>query len=249
MLNKYIGIRKIRGININSLTYIIQCRKLEARDADIREARLALREKQEELSEMILRKELAEKRLATQQHDHELNVDKLRRKLEEAQNHLKRKEKEFEETMDHLQTDIDSLESERGQLKEKLKALGKNATTPIAGMPSSILDSTNNISDSNSSMIAGTPIGFDNRLVAQEITALKEALINENRLKRKLLLKSLKNKLESLEPLPVMPSISSSDFNIEILHKKHQQLVKVVSRANKLKIRKYKQIIHFNIFF
>ncbi|KAK0074734.1 hypothetical protein PV325_007895, partial [Microctonus aethiopoides] len=205
----------------------ILARKLEARDADIREARLALREKQEELSEMILRKELAEKRLATQQHDHELNVDKLRRKLEEAQNHLKRKEKEFEETMDHLQTDIDSLESERGQLKEKLKALGKKATTPIAGMPSSILDSTSNISDSNGSMIAGTPIGFDNRLVAQEITALKEALINENRLKRKLLLKSLKNELDSLEPLPVMPSISSLDFNIEILHKKHQQLVKV----------------------
>lgn len=33
-----------------------------------------------------------------------------------------RKEKEFEETMDHLQNDIDSLESERGALREKLKA-------------------------------------------------------------------------------------------------------------------------------
>lgn len=32
-----------------------------------------------------------------------------------------RKEKEFEETMDHLQNDIDSLESERGALREKLK--------------------------------------------------------------------------------------------------------------------------------
>lgn len=103
----------------------ILARKLETRDADIREARLALREKQEEISEMALRKELAEKKLATQQHDHELNSDKLKRKLEEAQNQLKRKEKEFEETMDHLQTDIDSLESERGQLKEKLKSFGK----------------------------------------------------------------------------------------------------------------------------
>lgn len=66
-------------------------RKLEARDSDIREARLALREKQEELSEMTLRKELAEKRFATQQHEHEMNVEKLKRKLEEAQNQLKRK--------------------------------------------------------------------------------------------------------------------------------------------------------------
>jgi dynactin 1 len=40
---------------------------------------------------------------------------------------LKRKEKEFEETMDHLQADIDSLESERGELKDKLKNYSKKA--------------------------------------------------------------------------------------------------------------------------
>ena len=38
---------------------------------------------------------------------------------------LKRKEKEFEETMDQLQNDIDSLESERGELKTKLKETTK----------------------------------------------------------------------------------------------------------------------------
>jgi len=36
-----------------------------------------------------------------------------------------RKEKEFEETMDQLQNDIDSLESERGELKTKLKETTK----------------------------------------------------------------------------------------------------------------------------
>ena len=40
---------------------------------------------------------------------------------------LKQREKEFEETMDHLQADIDSLESERGELKEKLKNYTKKA--------------------------------------------------------------------------------------------------------------------------
>jgi len=40
---------------------------------------------------------------------------------------LKRKEKEFEETMDHLQADIDCLESERGELKEKMKSISKKA--------------------------------------------------------------------------------------------------------------------------
>lgn len=52
---------------------------------------MALREKQEELSEMILRKELAEKRLATQQHEHELTIEKLKRNLEEVQTQLRRK--------------------------------------------------------------------------------------------------------------------------------------------------------------
>jgi hypothetical protein len=49
------------------------------------------------------------------------------RKLDDAQQLLKRKEKEFEETMDHLQADFDSLETERGELKEKLKNYSKKA--------------------------------------------------------------------------------------------------------------------------
>lgn len=40
---------------------------------------------------------------------------------------MKRKETEFEETMDHLQADIDSLESEKGELKDKLKTYSKKA--------------------------------------------------------------------------------------------------------------------------
>jgi hypothetical protein len=36
-----------------------------------------------------------------------------------------RKEREFEETMDSLQNDIDSLESERGELKDKVKQMSK----------------------------------------------------------------------------------------------------------------------------
>jgi len=47
--------------------------------------------------------------------------------LHDALQLLKRKEKEFEETMDHLQADIDSLQSERGELKEKLKKYSKKA--------------------------------------------------------------------------------------------------------------------------
>ncbi|XP_015111806.1 dynactin subunit 1 isoform X2 [Diachasma alloeum] len=206
----------------------ILARKLETRDVDIREARLALREKQEELSEMALRKELAEKKLATQQHDHEMNIDKLKRKLEEAQNQLKRKEKEFEETMDHLQTDIDSLESEKGQLKEKLKSIGKKVTTPIPGIPSGV-EGAMNVSAESATL--GSPLGYDNKLLVQEIAALKEALSNENRVKRKLLAESLRSKFEALAPLPVVPPVKV-DATIQELQQKRLQLLKDVQQAS-----------------
>nr|XP_049703763.1 dynactin subunit 1 isoform X1 [Helicoverpa armigera]XP_049703764.1 dynactin subunit 1 isoform X2 [Helicoverpa armigera] len=99
--------------------------KLENKEADIRELRKALKAKQEELSEMTIRRELGERKLSTAASAAELRAEQLQRRLEDAHNQLKRKEKEFEETMDHLQQDIDSLETERGALREKLKLYAK----------------------------------------------------------------------------------------------------------------------------
>lgn len=218
----------------------ILARKLETRDIDVREIKIALREKQEELSEMSLRKELAEKKLTTQQHENEINIEKLKRKLEEAQNQLKRKEKEFEETMDHLQTDIDSLESERGQLKEKLKSFGKK-TTPITGIPSSGNDGLNipttpgdnnntiqTTNTSNASITSSGQINYDNRILVQEISALKEALNNENRLKQKLLSESLKNKLDALDPIPIISPPKQIDDKIQLLQQKRNKIIKEI---------------------
>ncbi|XP_076166866.1 dynactin subunit 1 isoform X2 [Ptiloglossa arizonensis] len=187
-------------------------RKLEARDSDILETRLALREKQNELCEMILRKDVVEKKLATQQHEHELNVEKLKRKLEEAQNQLKRKEKEFEETMDHLQTDIDSLENERGQLKEKLKSVGKKT----------ILSGVDNMA--GNATTASSTQSMDNKFLMQEITALKEALNNENQEKKKLMTDTLLKKLESLDPITV--TSKSVDVKIQKLREKTNDLTR-----------------------
>ncbi|XP_059044809.1 dynactin subunit 1 [Achroia grisella] len=103
--------------------------KLENKEADIKELRKALKGKQEELSEMQIRRELGERKLTSSARDAELRAEQLQRRLEDAQNQLKRKEKEFEETMDHLQQDIDSLESERGALRDKLKLYAKRGGT------------------------------------------------------------------------------------------------------------------------
>lgn len=48
---------------------------------------------------------------------------------------------EYDETMDHLQSDIESLETEKGELREKLKALNKKTlyealskSSPLTGL-------------------------------------------------------------------------------------------------------------------
>ena len=94
---------------------------------DMKEFKKLLKLKQEEVSEMQIRKDLLDKKLNDSSRDSDLMVEKLQRKLDDAHNRLKRKEKEFEETMDHLQADIDSLESERGELKDKVKQMSKKA--------------------------------------------------------------------------------------------------------------------------
>ncbi|XP_013174399.1 PREDICTED: dynactin subunit 1 isoform X4 [Papilio xuthus] len=99
--------------------------KLENKEADIKELKKALKAKQEELSEMQIRRELGERKLSAAASAAELRAEQLQRKLDDAHNQLKRKEKEFEETMDHLQQDIESLESERGALRDKLKLYAK----------------------------------------------------------------------------------------------------------------------------
>ncbi|XP_015433169.1 PREDICTED: dynactin subunit 1 isoform X1 [Dufourea novaeangliae] len=196
-------------------------RKLEARDSDIREAKLALREKQNELCEMILRKDVVEKKLATQQHELELNVDKLKRKLEEAQNQFKRKEKEFEETMDHLQTDIDSLETERGQLKEKLKSIGKKT----------VMSSSSSDNMVGSATITSGIQSMDNKFLIQEISALKEALNSENEQKKKLMSDALRQKLERLDPIIPPSKSGSTDAKIQGLKKKTNNLTNDIKQA------------------
>lgn len=98
---------------------------LEARENDIIALKKALKIKSEECSEMCVRKDMAEKKLEVLTRDSDERVDKVQRQLDETRMRLRKKEKEFEETMDHLQADIDALETERGELKDKLKMISK----------------------------------------------------------------------------------------------------------------------------
>ncbi|XP_040062065.1 dynactin subunit 1 isoform X2 [Ixodes scapularis] len=115
--------------------------KLEAREADIVALKTALKIKSEEYSEMHVRKDMAEKKLGMLTRDSDDRADKVQRQLDETKMLLLRKEKEFEESMDHLQADIDALEAERGELKDKLKAFSKKTLykglSETVGLPAS----------------------------------------------------------------------------------------------------------------
>lgn len=148
-------------------------------------------------------------------------MEKLKRKLDEAQNQLKRKEKEFEETMDHLQTDIDSLETERGQLKEKLKSIGKKSIMSSSG--------ADNISGTGA--VTSGIQSMDNKFLIQEISALKEALNNENRQKKKFMSDALREKLERLDPITPATKPGPADTKIQELKKKTNDLTKDIKQA------------------
>jgi len=173
--------------------------KLEAKEADIKELRISLKLKQEEMSEVTIRKEMAEKKLGNVNKDYELTIEKLQRKLDDAQQLLKRKEKEFEETMDHLQADIDSLESERGELKEKLKNYSKKAL--IEGISKSAASSQSPVQYPSTPSLPA--VVRDSPLLIQQIKDLKMALRNVQNEKLQLQTKVYKTQLDSLQPLKV----------------------------------------------
>uniref|UniRef100_A0A8C1M9I9 Dynactin subunit 1 n=1 Tax=Cyprinus carpio TaxID=7962 RepID=A0A8C1M9I9_CYPCA len=92
--------------------------KLEDRETVIKELKKSLKIK--ELSEASVRLSLLEKKLDTSTKDADERVEKIQTKLDEALTLLKKKEKEFEETMDALQADIDQLEAEKAELKQRI---------------------------------------------------------------------------------------------------------------------------------
>ncbi|XP_051501589.1 dynactin subunit 1a isoform X2 [Myxocyprinus asiaticus] len=94
--------------------------KLEDRETVIKELKKSLKIKGEELSEANVRLSLLEKKLDTSTKDADERVEKIQTKLDDTISLLKKKEKEFEETMDALQADIDQLESEKAELKQRI---------------------------------------------------------------------------------------------------------------------------------
>ncbi|XP_037116078.1 dynactin subunit 1a isoform X5 [Syngnathus acus] len=111
--------------------------KLEDREAAIKEFKKSLKIKGEELSEANVRLSLLEKKLDTSTKDADERVEKIQTKLDKNLDLLKKKEKEFEETMDALQADIDQLEAEKAELKQRIHNQSKMTIEGLRGVPAS----------------------------------------------------------------------------------------------------------------
>lgn len=180
---------------------------LENREADIKQLKLSAKMKLNELSEMQIRKDLAEKKLSVLQAEYEHAVNKWKLQYEETHAKLLQKEKEFEETMDHLQSDIDALESEKSDLRDKLKlntSAGKSQTSDshssasIHNLSGTVMGGTGSANASYTSVPAGTA-----PLVAEELQLLKCAFNNERNERLRLQAQDMRAKLQQFEPIYV----------------------------------------------
>ncbi|XP_070805105.1 dynactin subunit 1 isoform X2 [Pituophis catenifer annectens] len=188
--------------------------KLEDRETVIKELKKSLKIKGEELSEANVRLSLLEKKLDSASKDADERVEKIQRKLSDTQVLLKKKEKEFEETMDALQADIDQLESEKLELKQRLNNQSKRTMEGLRGGPptsgiASVISSIAGGVGASQVMAGGSgPVQVkDSPLLLQQIEAMQlsiKHLKNENnRLKGA----QMRRELAALPPLHV-PKLS-----------------------------------------
>lgn len=101
--------------------------KLLQKENEFMDLKKNMKLKNEELSQANIRIGLLEKRLENINKEADARVEASNRKMEQATADLQIKEREFEETMDALQVDIDNLEREKVDMKKRLDAYSKKS--------------------------------------------------------------------------------------------------------------------------
>ncbi|XP_035813546.1 dynactin subunit 1 isoform X7 [Amphiprion ocellaris] len=220
--------------------------KLEDRETVIKELKKSLKIKGEELSEASVRLSLLEKKLDTSTKDADERVEKIQTKLDENLALLKKKEKEFEETMDALQADIDQLEAEKAELKQRINNQSKMTIEGLRSSPASGIASI-----VQGSAGAGVPPSMagpmqvvDSPLLRQQVEAQRlsiKHLKNEN---NRLKAEKMRAQLASLPPLcpPRLPQVSKESsmppegLNTGIYRRTDQLLATLLKLSAEVKV-------------
>ncbi|XP_063781467.1 dynactin subunit 1 isoform X9 [Pseudophryne corroboree] len=211
--------------------------KLEDRETVIKELKKSLKIKGEELSEANVRLSLLEKKLDSASKEADERVEKIQTKLEETQTLLKKKEKEFEETMDALQADIDQLESEKADLRQRLSNQSKRTIEGLRGGPASIVSGIAGGLSSSQSMLNGSgPVQVkDSPLLLQQIEALRLSVKHLKHENNRLKAHQMKEDLSALPPLCV-PKLTLTKERQEVLsgtlYRKTSQLLDTLQQMS-----------------
>uniref|UniRef100_A0A3B5B8X7 Dynactin subunit 1 n=1 Tax=Stegastes partitus TaxID=144197 RepID=A0A3B5B8X7_9TELE len=220
--------------------------KLEDRETVIKELKKSLKIKGEELSEASVRLSLLEKKLDTSTKDADDRVEKIQTKLDENLALLKKKEKEFEETMDALQADIDQLEAEKAELKQRINNQSKMTIEGLRGPPASGIASIvqGSAGAGLPPSMAGPMQVVDSPLLRQQVEAqrlgLKRLKNENNRLKAE----KMRAQLASLPPLcpPKLPQVSKESsippegLNTGIYRRTDQLLATLLKLSAEVKV-------------
>ncbi|KAL3046591.1 hypothetical protein OYC64_004556 [Pagothenia borchgrevinki] len=219
--------------------------KLEDRETVIKEVKKSLKIKGEELSEASVRLSLLEKKLDTSTKDADERVEKIQTKLDENLALLKKKEKEFEETMDALQADIDQLEAEKAELKQRITSQSKMT---IEGLRAPAASGIANIVQGSAGglppAMAGSVQVVDSPLLRQQVEAQRlgiKHLKNEN---NRLKAEKMRAQLASLPPLcpPKLPQASKDSsmppegLNTGIYRRTDQLLATLLKLSSEVKV-------------
>ncbi|XP_049572905.1 dynactin subunit 1a isoform X5 [Syngnathus scovelli] len=176
--------------------------KLEDREAAIKEFKKSLKIKGEELSEANVRLSLLEKKLDTSTKDADERVEKIQTKLDKNLDLLKKKEKEFEETMDALQADIDQLEAEKAELKQRIHNQSKMTIEGLRGVPASgMASAVQGPAGAMSQSLAGPLQVVDSPLLQQQLEAQRLGIKRLKTENVRLKAEKMSAQLASLPPL------------------------------------------------
>ncbi|CDS35840.1 dynactin subunit 1 [Echinococcus multilocularis] len=114
------------------------CRgKLELKEVELLELRHELKARVDEISEMTVRINMVEKKLETSGRGNLEKIVELEDRLQKMHNQQKQTEKEYDQTIDGMQNDLENLKKENADLKEGLRTMNKSAMGFGLGKPSS----------------------------------------------------------------------------------------------------------------
>ncbi|VDP19702.1 unnamed protein product [Soboliphyme baturini] len=101
--------------------------QIEKKDGEILELKKAVRAKMEEISEIQLRKEMMERKIENTGKEGDDRVIRLQQLIDEINQKSKKNEQEVQKTLDSFQQEIDALENENADLKNRLNLAAKKA--------------------------------------------------------------------------------------------------------------------------